>query len=492
VAKRYRRTEQNSNSEVDFKSWPWQNVYLYGSRKSSPEFSVLVGKDPSQAFAQTYPNVDTRTVTTEGLSNVDRYKAIFTWHDSEYGSFGLPVIAAWSDAWFTLEDGGMLDVLKHHCAAGMMEQLRSPETLNVPWSGGTALEAFGLFMNNLTPDPKDYFSELKNWPGILQAVALPMGGLTKIKTRTTVRRNSDPNQTSADPGWSRTPVFENVNVDDPRNCLDLTDPETVTRINSGGALSLHGPTDGPSLGKMRGVRFCLLWNFSTSTATGVHMFARFGPTENYALLQESLKEYNLNKNVAYDDGLTDFQDSKYPTLDVPNMKLSGVTDRCFASFWLSPYFDPHVSIRDLFEHVDASDLRLTFYEGTPAEKRVSWKRTRKYPSEWKLTQWDRTRVARDEWAQFPCDVMIKSLGGVFDVIGCWLEVVYESKLNGSVPDPVIAKAERQVWEMWEADNRLSISLGQEPGMMRRARLLGMRTRSLSTRLMVPKRLSVTI
>jgi len=444
VARRYRRTEADAGT-THFSSWPWQNVLLYGSRKSTPNLSVSVGStDASQPLALQYPNVDTASVTDAGLHNNDRYVMIWTWHSSDHGSRGMPCIKPISDAAY-VESKNLQDHNwpPSHVSAGSMEHLGYPYQRSV-WTDGTATDAYGIFLNINAPEPSGYIPKMRQWPGVWQAVALQMAGVTEINTRTHSwdQRDYD-NTTLHNPSIRSTPSppFETVDTDDPEHCIRLDRPEAVTHINTGGSLSIRTPLDGPGLGTIRMVKFCMLWNPTTSGATDVRLFARFAPFSNWAIIHVAMADagadYNLNKNVVFNT--TDYIDAQGVSL--PILKLSGVTDRSFASFLMVPYYDPHRGRLATFYDTEPKEflLPLFFFPATV------WQSGR-YRGGWDFVARDYVREGRaqvNETFFWPGDVMIKAIDGDLNVVSCWLEVVHQSSLGDDVKEPLVQEFVRE-------------------------------------------------
>jgi len=445
VARRYRRIE-GQTGDFQFQSWPWQNVLLYGSRKSSPNLSVSVGAtNPGQTFALQYPNWDTRTVTDHGLYNADRYVMIWTWHTSDHGSRGMPCIKPTSDTMYSHSvSTGVEDFASLHASAGTMEQLGFPYRSD-KWSDGTAQDAYGIFLNIREPDPVGINPAPKSWPGVWQVVALQMAGLTATKSATVSYdqaeldawfRLSGSQRDNTAVSATRSPTFETLSVDNPDNCIRLDDAEDFSTINTGGSLAIQAPLDGPNLGTVRMVKFCMLWNPTTSTATSVQLFARWGPWTKWGILDVATStagaDYNLSKNVTFNR--TDYVDGAGESL--PILKLSGITDRSFASFCIAPYFN---SYRNDVNKNDETDAIYSQNDTVATWPNMQWK------SEWSFIGRDYVRGTAQPWRSpfyWPMDVMIKTVttggagSGALDVTACWLEVVHQSKLGDDSKEPL--------------------------------------------------------
>ena len=435
VARRYRNVE-NVNIR---QSEPWQNVLLYGTRKSSPHLDVSLNYDnPSTTFAMQYPNYDTFSVNDVGLHNNDRYVLAWTWHTSDHGSRGMPCVKPISEAPYTRTRVGigLSGHIPRHGSAGPMEHL-GRIGIAPPWTDGTAMDAYGLFINIRGPAPKlSPLGTSVDWPGVWQTIALQMAGITKRENATaSFDQGQFDNPLDAlgglvqFPDYGISPRFETKGVTDEENCIKLDQTEAFSSIAGGGSLSLEIPIDGPNLGTPRLTKFCMLWNSSTSDATEVRLLARFGPQRNYGIINVSSSapgaDYNLGRNVEFDTS----------TYDVPILKLTGtVNDRSFASFNLAPYFDPHYNRLANMHETDAKEFFVF-----PAARVKIWQSGR-YKAPWSFLARDGVALAGahfNETFHWPGDVMIQAIGGKLDLIACWFEVVHQSRLGNDSKEPLV-------------------------------------------------------
>ena len=436
VASKFRRVTADGTAVDKFTSFPYQNVFLYGSRKSAPSLGVSTAPVGNlyRFDTQRFPGFDT-TVTAGALNRVD-YGLIWTWLQSDERSVGMPMALA-RGAMFRNDLAAIADPPRfpqNHVGSQFMEHLGYPNPMTTPnWTDGTARQAFAFFANNQTP-PLSQQPKVHRWPGVLQVVALPMEGPTKLEQVTRINMEV-PIYT---PSFKTTEGTGTGHVENVRNCLDISNLDSFTRVNDGASLSLQCPVSAQSLGKIRGVRVCMLWN-NTSTAADVYLFARFGPSVNYAFRRISPAggfdvnalnaEYNKDFGVAHNQA--DIVDGISGSA-VPCYKLTDVADTPFASTWLLPDFDgaadhPYV----LFD--DSTFQAPTF----PTTRYLP----RKGRREWTFTSMDTAGIPGAQgsgtYLEWPWDFLVQVRnGGFLDVIAVWMEVVFESPLNGSKAEAI--------------------------------------------------------
>jgi hypothetical protein len=436
VASRYRRVQANGTGEDTFTSFPYQNVFLYGSRKSSPNLGVATAPIGNiyRFDSQKFPGSD--SIMSTGTFNQADYCLLWTWHQDDARSVGLPMVL-FRDYGFKEEivsNTVVPNFVRRHVGANFMEKLGYPNQLTSPnWTDGTARQAFAVFTNNLTPNLAQ-FPGIQRWPGVLQTIAIPMAGLTKrqVPTKLSLEDNI------FSPTFATYEGVGQGRVENPRNCMDIADPENFTRIYNTGYMSLQCPLSGPALGKIRGVRVCILWNNTTSTAVNVYLYARFGPSVNYAFQRSSANplnaDFNRDFNALHNEADIVDTISGQP---VPVYKLFNVDATPFASVWMLPDFDA------------AAGRPFVLFDDSTFEALVDPRnryRPRKGRREWQFTSMDLATRDSFTYLEWPWDFMIdvRDLsGGVpiadryFDLIAVWMEVVFESPLNGTAPEALV-------------------------------------------------------
>ena len=83
VASKWRRIEEDGTAENRFSSFPYQSVFLFGSRKSSPALPVVTGVTGGlwSERTQRFPGFDTSIPAS--AENRLFYSLLWTWQESE-------------------------------------------------------------------------------------------------------------------------------------------------------------------------------------------------------------------------------------------------------------------------------------------------------------------------------------------------------------------------------------------------------------------------
>lgn len=423
VAKRFRR----KNAEVgdlQFTSWPYQNVFLYGSRKSQPHLGVMTGPSPAHFKNFRFPGRGLPNYSKNAGENEVELATIWTWGETGH-PFAIPI----SGAHYGSGDAAIPFWAVDHQGAGGMDLLGYPFARGPNWSDGRALDCFGVFVNGQTPRAGALFPEIQGYPVPRQAVAIPMSGPTQFETRTRIYFHGGP----ANP---MTPVFQNLEgtgqgfVENFRNAIDLLKVEDSARLQNMGSMSMRLPLDGPRLGAIRGIKFCVLWNSSTTTAQNVYLLARLGPHNNYAIIDATIipdyEFFNKDINVAFNKADLDDTAGGF----VHCYKLANLTTATYGSIWLLPFFNP-------FERIP---VPMSTRAGPPVPFATP-------EAEWNFTCEDRITLSSATNADFPWDAMIlvRDLSGgtpianrYIDIVAAWLEVHYDSPALRSTHSPDVA------------------------------------------------------
>lgn len=423
------------------------NVLLYGSRAGSPELRVHCGPDPGHVLTNRFPGVDTVYSTRSSYHNND-YFLLWAWTTGGGLSAGTPFFKCLSPYWISEGTAETVpdDVYKQ-AGAGFMEALLPR------WSDGTALNAFGLYIAG-TFRMKDETPEVKWWPGVQQILGVPMAGATVVPNRTRHFQSR----------WAPVVRFfwNNDGSDDYSKAMTIADLETKTRVQpfsiggspeqfSPGQLCLQAPLTAPGSGKMRGVRFCALWN-TTYTATAAHFAIRTGYNLGYQIWanwetfsywkdEPESDEYNRDHNSQYDDATF-----SSPTGDGYGGRnaLIRVTDlsKGFASVWAYAPFDPHLEVPHEIvngssttgeDYVRRPELK---FPGTPGGQEEiafpGYQHTLR--GDWDFTGWDvrlnNPTLGQEQGPPFaaPIDALLVVSGGYLDVYAFWMEVAFDSSL----------------------------------------------------------------
>ena len=430
AAKRFRR----KNAEVgdlQFTSWPYQNVFLFGSRKSAPELRVMTGPSFGSRRNFRFPGgIDTTDYSTNAGENEMEYATIWTWTDR-----GLPFVVPLSGAHYGADEAPVQTFAFNHSGAGNMDLLGYPFNRGATWSDGRAVDCYGIFVNAQSPRAQTLFPEMPSYPNARQAIALPVSGPTQFETRTKSYFDG--------PTVPKTPIFQMIEgtgqgfVETPRNAMDLLKIEDTARLQNMGYMSMRLPLDGPRLGPIRGIRICLLWNSVTTTAVNVYLFARLGPHNNYSILDASIipdyEFFNRDVNVAFNKA--EIEDTGTGFLHC--YKIANLTTATFASMWMLPFFDPldrrPTPMSDLSRRPRTANSPATPY-ATPK-------------GEWNFTAMDFAGLESKTILEFPWDVMlhVRDLSGgtpiasrYIDLLGIWLEVMFDSPLAKRKVDSNVA------------------------------------------------------
>lgn len=428
VARKFRRTNEDGTAENKYKSFPYQNLYLFGSRKSSPRLKVNVGFDESSTNTTNIFPYDGIGATSSYVQDLFQnkfhalwYVLLWTWHSSETLSVGLPFVKPLADTWFqTKETGSALAPgrARREVSAGIMEE---------NWSDGTARDCYGTWTNEALPSPIPPNSGtiqgvIKRWPGVLQTVALPVAGPTLIESSVLVW-NTLGNSTY-------TPAFMmRMANEKPDNATDFSNLEDYARIQNNYRFSVQMPLSGPSLGKMRAVRICMMWNNTTSTATNVYILARFGPRWSYVFPPSTTAfplpgvQLPFAAESCKDLGTTyDEPAIGVGGVTVPVYKLNSISGVPYATVWLVPDW-----------HTPSNEPNII----TSSEKEEGRDWPYKPIGDWQFSSWDGTYPSSPDpstfyQSQFPWDVMLMPQGGFLDLYALWMEVVFDSPLYGKV------------------------------------------------------------
>jgi len=454
VARRYRRVNANGSSDSKFVSFPFQNVLLYGSRKSSPALPVALAPNGNLFHAQTqrFPNLGVADSTTIPSVNHGTYHLCFTWVQDAARSVGSPVIIPNLYQFCEAPPISVPTWILRHNGAGFMERLGYPVQLTASdWTDGMAAGAYGIFFNSSIPDISTLEPLVTRWPGVWQAIALPMEGPTKITKTTRIGfgetlRTNDWGNSARGTG--------NGEVENAAACRNLADLESFTRIHNLGRVSMQCPVSASSLGKIRGVRICMLWDNASSTAQNVFLFARFGPTTNYAIMNDVsgvTGESEYNKDMGALHNQSEYTDGFPSGTPVPCMKLFNVAATPFASFWMLPDFDPTTG-----KPFTLFDDSTTTHDTEPKKRYLP----RKGRSPWTFTSMDLYSEGANVYQEYPWDfqIRVRDLSGGLpingrhlDVYAVWMEVVYESPINAQTNAlivPTFAAAHANLPRRW--------------------------------------------
>lgn len=428
AARNFRRKNSQASGVLDFTSWPYQNVFLFGTRNAAPALGVMQGTSVTSPRNFLCPGDEWNSQSggLDGFGNDQQsvqYVDVWTWRNDKDRDYGIPFIRDW-----TSRNLGAERILQSH-SAGSMDNLGWPGRIFSNWTDGTANRAYGVFVNANTPKFTSYFSAVKTWMGLTQAVALPMEGLTKKENlapyaKWRQRGSAEdppliPGETGSVVPWVKFQTDDSPGqIDNPFNCMKLEAYEDTTRINAGYFLSMQCPTSGPNLGKMLGIRFWVLWNNVTSTATTLYGFSRFG-----LLWQRGFGPANNVKDIQDWNSTYDPDDITVSGNQVQAIKWTISANRAGGSMWLIPFW----LVNTLEPNIISDATKPTHPKYFKAAAKA----------EWEFASWDLNNPPRSpsDIIENPWDVMlhVKSGGGFADIVACWMEVIYQSKLENSGP-----------------------------------------------------------
>lgn len=419
AAKNYRRKNAQVGS-LSFTSWPYQNVFLFGSRKSSPEFGVMTGPSVSDSYNMICPGWDWANIETPfGLNTLGnerqslQYITIWTWQSEGDRGFAVPFVRDW-----TTRNVNAQRVLEHH-SAGSMDVLGYPNKVLADWTDGTANSAYGVFLNSGLPSqPLATLPNVRTWMGLIQAAALPMEQLTNLDKGAVhpyarwPARDTVPGESGAPREWVS---FQTTSgVDNPLNCIKLDNFEDTSRINAGEFLSMQCPKTGPNLGTMLGIRFWVLWNNSSSTATTLYGFFKFGVNWLRGFGPPGVQVTN---NLEDWGSVYSGTDISVGGQTVQSVKWTISANRPGGSVWMLPFWD------------DKSGVPAEVVDGTKPKNASEVHAHAK--GQWDFTSWDRGDRTPGGTIinEYPWDVMLHVTSGFADIVACWMEVIYQSPFD---------------------------------------------------------------
>ena len=420
AAKNFRRIN-GQNGPLGFISLPYQHVFLHGSRNAQPQFFVDTGPSRADKYNMLCPGYDYSNVvdlfSRGNVAQALQYVTAWTWEKSTDASFGTPFLRDWTTRNASPSSGTTNEwPFYNHHGGGPMDGLgQRTKVIGQGWSDGTASQAFGAFLNG--PLPGGDIGTLPTfWMPLMQCCAIPMTGVIADVNNVIAIRQNESGGPAVWPGFHTD--TGTGKVENPENCIKLDAPDSFTRINAGYFLTLACPKTGPSnLGTMLGVRFCGLINTTTTTATNLIAFFKFGPRFNRGFLPAATEGEQIG-DWGSNDGIITW---KGKSVQCINNTIGA--NYPFFSFWMLPLWD------------NVKKNPLAAVDATRAIKRQA-------RADWQFKSWDYP-VNLGSGDPGPADgnpdllvdsfwhVLLYVITGIVDLVACWFEVIYESKFSQS-------------------------------------------------------------